>query len=364
MEIEEVRNCTIFECLAGSHAYGTNTPESDVDIRGVCCPTDLSYYIGMGIKRFEQQEKGWPEGEDKVIYDLRKIVNLMADNNPNCLELLFTDPRYFLTIKPEWEVFIENRDLFLSKKVRYSYAGYAHAQLKRIKRHRNYLLNPPTHKPERSEFGLPQRKLVNSEQAGAYQWLLAKILEDGLEYMKLSQETREELRGVNFIGAIQSDIPDETSHVLKEVTGATDEWVESIMREKRYGNAMKGWNAYQNWRKTRNKKRQALEDKFQLDTKHAMHLVRLMRQGMEIMEGKRLVVFRPDAEELLAIRNGAWSYEQLEEYADECDKKMDELYKTSSLPKQPNRNKIDEICQNVIGNYVFGGEILKIETDG
>mgnify|MGYP001607055563 CR=1 FL=1 len=45
--------------------------------------------------------------------------------------------------------------------------------------------------------------------------------------------------------------------------------------------------------------------------KHAMHLVRLMRMCKEILITCEVVVKRPDREELLAIRNGAWSYYKL-----------------------------------------------------
>lgn len=354
MKEKEVNDCTVFECLGGSHAYGTNIPESDIDIRGVAIIADPAYYIGMGVKEFNQKDK-WKDGSDKVIYDFRKAFKLMANCNPNVLDLLFCDQQHHIKCDPAWWAVIESRDLFISKKARYSFGGYSFAQLKRIKRHRSYLLNPPKEKPTRAMFGLPERKLVNSDQAGAYQWLLAKIMKGSVEVMKISPEARQELYGINYIGAIQSGIPEEAAQVVKEITGATDEWVTAVMAEKRYENAMKSFSAYDSWKKNRNKKRQVMEEKYKYDTKHAMHLVRLMRMGMEILETGRVNVFRPDREELVAIRNGAWSYEQVEEYAEDCDKKMDKLYKTSTLPKNPDYNQIDELCQKIISDRVFHG---------
>ncbi len=354
MDEQQVKDCTVFECVAGSNAYGTNTPASDLDVRGVCIPKDPSYYVGTGLNKFEQKDAGWSNDDDKVIYDFRKILKLAAEGNPNCIDLFFTDPKHYIQCDPVWEYVLESRKNFLSKKMRFTYGGYAFAQLKRIKRHRSYLLNPPDHKPTREEFGLPERPLVSSDQAGAYQWLLAKIMQDSIEIMKISPEAREELYGINYIGAVQSGIPEETAQVIKDLTGATDEWVTAIMAEKRYENAKKGWHDYQNWKKNRNKKRQDIEGKYKYDTKHAMHLVRLMRMGMEILETGKVNVYRPDREELLAIRNGAWTYEQVEEYAESCDDRMDELYKLSELPRQPKRKEIDKLCQEVIGKWVFG----------
>jgi len=45
-----------------------------------------------------------------------------------------------------------------------------------------------------------------------------------------------------------------------------------------------------------------LEAKFGFDTKHAMHLIRLLRMAREILETGVVHVKRPDAEELSAIR--------------------------------------------------------------
>ena len=109
MDIEQVKACMVFETLGGSHAYGTCTPESDWDYRGVCIPTDPSYYIGMGIKKFEQKDKEWPPDEDKVIYDLRKAFRLMADGNPNMIDLLFTDERHWIDCHEPWKRAIETK---------------------------------------------------------------------------------------------------------------------------------------------------------------------------------------------------------------------------------------------------------------
>ena len=352
MNIEQVKACTVFETLGGSHAYGTNTVGSDIDYRGVCIPKDPAYYVGSKV--FEQKDNEWPEDEDKVIFDFRKAVKLMADGNPNMVDLLFTDERHWLMCEDSWRKVVEKRDLFLSKKMRFTYGGYAYQQLKRIERHRGYLINPPSHKPTRKEFDLPEKKLVSKEQMGEFQWLLAKVLQDGIELMKVSPETRQELYGINYIGAVQAGIPEEAAQVVKKLTGASDSFIEVIFKEKRYDNAMKGWNAYQNWKKKRNPKRQVLESKYGYDTKHAMHLVRLMRMGVEILGEGKVLVSRPDAKELLAIRNGAWTYDKVVEFAAEYDKKLDALYKTSSLPKDPPRDKIDDLCVSIVKEEVFG----------
>lgn len=126
MKIEYVEAHTIFECIVGSQAYGTNDSKSDLDYAGVMIP-GLEYFLGM--KRVEQFQ-GYEI--DKTIYEIRKALTLIADNNPNMLDLLFTPDRCIVKETKYWEMIKEKRDLFLSKRARYTFSGYAIAQLGRI----------------------------------------------------------------------------------------------------------------------------------------------------------------------------------------------------------------------------------------
>jgi len=351
MKNKDVEDNITFETLAGSYSYGTATEYSDEDYRGICIPPQKSYYFGFGLNKFGQKDKGW-EQEDRVIYDLRKFVGLAADGNPNILELLFTDRRFWIKNSKHWEKLWENRYKFLSKNARFRYLGYSYSQLNRIKRHRGYLLNPPKKQPARSDFGLPEKKLISTDHLGAYQWLIANLLKGSMEELNLSDATKKEIRDVNYIGLVQRGIPDDCYSAIQEITNATDEWIEIMMREKSYINSMNEWSAYQNWKQNRNKGRAKMEASFGYDGKHAQNLVRLLRIGLEILEKGELLVLRPDAKELLAIRNGAWTYEKLVKYAEKCEQQAIDLYETSSLPKNPNRVFLDELCCEIIGEYI------------
>lgn len=351
MKKEVVEQNIIFLTIAGSRAYGTNVDTSDYDYRGVCIIPDKSLYFGTGLNKFSQMDKGFDD--DKVVYDIRKFIALAMENNPNIIELLFTDKRHHIINREWFGRIVKHRDKFLSKNIKFRFSGYSFAQLKRIKRHRGYLINPPKKKPERSDFQLPDRKLISSDNMGAFQWLIATLLKGTADYLNISEELRSELKDVNYIGAVQRGIPDNCSDKIQELTGASDEWIEVMTREKAYINTMNEWNAYQTWKSNRNKDRAEMERKFGYDCKHAMHLVRLMRMGMEILETEKVHVFRPDREELKAIRNGAWSYDQIVEYADKCERRLEELYALTKLPKQPDRKFLDSLCVDIINEYLY-----------
>jgi len=306
---------TVIFGRAGSHSYGLNTPESDEDFKGVAVPP-REYFLGF-VNKFEQAEVKKTKDSDIefVIYDIRKFFNLCTDNNPNIMELLWLDSSDYLKVTPLGERIINAREAFLSKRARYSFAGYAFGQLKRIKSHRAWLLNPPNKEPQREDYGLPKdRALITRDQAGAMNELLDK---GSLKEAELSP---------NFL--------------------------HSLAQEKAYHQAKTHWDQYQEWKKTRNPKRSALEEKFGYDTKHASHLIRLLRMCREILVDHRVLVKRPDREEILAVKNGLWEYDRLIEWADRQEKELDSLYETSTLRKEADRGFLDRLCVELIEDYL------------
>lgn len=112
--------------LGGSHAYGLNSPSSDVDLRGIAMNTKRNLLLG---KDFEQVVD---TDTDTVIYSFDKIVRLLSECNQNVIELLGLKPEHYLYMSPEGKMLVENRKLFLSKRAIHSFGGYAHAQLRRM----------------------------------------------------------------------------------------------------------------------------------------------------------------------------------------------------------------------------------------
>jgi hypothetical protein len=347
MDIKDLK--IIYECITGSHSYGTSTPESDTDYAGIAI-APLDCYLGTAGD-FENLVQHNP---DRTIYDIRKFLRLAVNCNPNIIELLWTGPENIVSINSAGLQIRENRDLFLSKKARYTFLGYAFAQLKRIRTHRNWLLHPVERKPTRVDFGLPEFKLIRNDHQEAFIWMFSRIMQDSLEEAKLSSETREELQNVNVHGLLQSKIPEELLQPMKLITGATDEFISSLAKERSYRAALQEWDSFQGWKKTRNPKRAELEAKCGYDSKCAMMLVRLAKMGEEILSGKGVIVKRPDAEELLEIRNGNWSFEKVEEFATGMDKKMDELYKISTLPHSPDESKVNQLCVSILEKELNG----------
>lgn len=336
----------LFAAVTGSRLYGTSTPQSDIDVRGIALPP-APYHLGFA-HTFEQFEN---KTNDTVVYSLKKFFTLAVDCNPNITELLFVPEEMSLLAGPVWREIQRNRTLFLSQRARYRFAGYATAQLHRIKTHRKWLLEPPEQKPERSDFGLPNERLIAKDQVGAFNLVLARRLEKirrshPLKDQLLAMEETEDL-----LGAIQSAQPLE-GPVIEALVDMPIEMRRSLARELEYDAAKKKWDAYRAWLRTRNEERLELERRYGYDTKHAMHLFRLMREGLELLRDHRITLPRPDADELLAIRDGALPFDEVEEAADRLDAEFEVAMAESTLPKAPPLDELDQLYMSTVKSFL------------
>lgn len=213
------------------------------------------------------------EGRDHVIYSLVKFVRLALDGNPNIIETFYVDPQDMLYIHPLARPLLEGHDRFLSRNVGNKFGRYAIGQLKKIERHHRWMTQDPPIKPTPEQFGA-----IASENSPKF--------------------------------------PD---------TGA----------ERAYRAAIKHYRGYQQWRENRNPQRAALEVRHGYDTKHAMHLCRLLKMGIEILREGEVQVRRRDADWLRSVRQGALSYRELLTWVEKAEADLIEAERTTSLPESP-----------------------------
>jgi predicted nucleotidyltransferase len=344
----------------GSQAYGTETPESDYDYKGLLVPP-IRFYLSP-FQSVEQVAWANKPEEEGVIYAIQKFLSLAAKSNPNMIELLFLDPNDYYIMTPEGEKLIQNRNLFLSQKAVFSFCGYAISQLKRIETHKRWISNPRQTPPSREEFGLNETASISEEKLRTAEAIVRRYAETLAPWLLDADNENKEAFWISVQNMValglekNEDSFDEYSDswlateqtymdALQTKLGFDTDFIIVLRKEKLYSQAMNDYRKYQHWLKTRNPFRAAIEQKFGFDTKHAMHLVRLLRMGEELITQGTVHVKRPDAELLLSIREGLWSYDQVLEFS---NGKVEELYKMvregkTKLPKEPDYKAIERL---------------------
>ena len=287
----------ILRFLTGSHAYGTETPNSDKDYMGVFIPNEE--YV-LGNKTCEQVQirtnnsgsgkQNTKDDVDIVIYSLPKFIKLLTANNPTILETLYYPKKNILVNTELGQELLDSASLFVSKKVKHTFLGYAFTQKKGL-----------THKRERwMVIGEAARKLDEMEASG-----ITKLP----ERLNLESELRED----KTWGIYEKGQPITTVKSQLDVMLASYGYrVEDI---KKHG----------------------------FSTKFASHLVRLLEEGVEILvEGK--LTFPLSYNNLLRdIKMGKMSLDKILEIADAKEKLVEEAYIRSPLQHSPDIEKIDEL---------------------
>ena len=94
-------------------------------------------------------------------------------------------------------------------------------------------------------------------------------------------------------------------------------------------------------------KRKAIVKEVGFDTKNAAHLIRLLRMCCDLFETGQLVVRRPDADDLRAIKTGRRSLDSVREEAADLFARSKDAMKRSGLPEHVDREHIGRLCSRL-----------------
>lgn len=357
-----VNTTTILQVKHGSHAYGLNTEESDLDLRGICVEPIENYISNSNI--FEQIQEHSINGlpVDSTIFGLKKFIKLSSACNSNALEILFVEPSEIIKKDKFGQKLIDNRDLFLTKKMFYTFGGYARSQLARLNGHRRWILNPPNPPLSREEYGLPSKPKIDSDTTKAIQATISKKLDQWNLKDLNDQDAADRIDIIaamsEFLAEMQIGLDDKWL-AAGRVLGFDDNILEILNKERQYDNIISEYKQYKTWEVSRNKKRYETEVKCGCDTKHASHLVRLYLQCIDALKGKGLILKRPNWERQLLLdikqgKHGKDTYEFVSNLQVELEAENMAALKQSTLPNQIDTDKLDEIVRDIYLESWFG----------
>ena len=291
-------NQIIYLVKSGSHAYGTATPGSDIDLRGTLI--EPKQYL-LGLQSLEQFED-FPT--DTVIYGFRKFMSLLVKSNPNAIELLGVDENCIVINTRQGELLRSSSGIFLSTMVAGSFGNYALAQLRRLQ---NALYRDSFTEAEQREH----LKITLNAKMEHFQRTYANFPDGSI---KLSTNNNELLVDINL-----------KQYPVADFAGIYSELADIV-------------KSYSKLNHRNNKKSEK-----QL-YKHAMHLIRLLMTGTDILRGKGINTRRGEEQNLLMdIRSGNISFDGIFSLVNEYQSKFHEAAKTTKLPCQPDINAINRL---------------------
>ena len=383
----------LYEYVRGSHLYGLNNEDSDVDTSGVFIAKhdDL---LDMGLN-FQDQISD--ERHDTTWYEIGKFISMLTKSNPSVLESLFIPEDKIITKpSPALNILFENRDEFITKQCFDPFVKYAFEQIRKARGLNKKIVNPVYERLTPFDFAYTFYKQGSTKIAD---WLANRGLEQefcglvhipnmhdtyGVYYdwgahfekydIKSFDEIKDEklamfIRHFYDLGSVEECEEmmedkwfEEHKNVLHYrgmcLENSTDMRGSSVSKGERplcwmtynesgFKDHCRKYKEYKDWEKFRNPKRYQSNLDKNYDSKNMMHCVRLMHMGYEIATGEGIHLTRTwDKELLMNIRNHRYEYDELMEIVETDKRKLDKAIAESTI-----KEKVDiEVVNNVLLN--------------
>ena len=381
-EFDIIRNDgrLLYEYIRGSHLYGLNNEDSDVDTSGVFVCTRDELFGCFGYKSQVTDSR-----HDNTWFEIGELIRLLLKSNPTVMESLFVPMEKVLgNIHPLMQMVIDNREQFISKQCFNPFFGYAKSQIEKARGLNKKIVNPITERLTPYDFiytfkgqgstkfrdwlanrGLHQEYcgLVNvpnmhdiygvyydfGAHIAAYpDWKIDSLfLAYACEYNKDKDinETKcrlSETSPIGYRGVINVDADGNELRLSSIDDKDTRPICFISYNQSGYSSHCRLYAEYQTWVKERNPKRYESNLDKNYDSKNMMHCFRLMHMAGEIAEGKGMILQRTwDRQFLMDVRNHKFEYEEIIERLEEEKERMNQLMEQSTI-----RELIDTVFVN------------------
>lgn len=311
----------IFRGIWGSRAFGTAVPGSDTDIRGVFVPPPALYATLAGV-----EEQVAADRNNTVYYAVRRLCELLSQSNPTVLELLWLPDECVLRRTPAWDLLVENRALFVTRRAVASHSGYAVAQIKKARGANKRVWNPQP--PEPPTPG-DHCSWIGDARGPAVPLAAAGVDFSRCKMARLSRGTSADLYAVYLFDAPTGGLFRDGQPVVSDVAKSEAGRRIGILAfdKQAFEIAKRRHSQYWEWRRDRNESRWRSQENGEMDydAKNMMHLVRLLFSGVNIVEtGAPLVRFEGERlDTLMSIRRGECSFDEIMALATDLHARME-----------------------------------------
>jgi predicted nucleotidyltransferase len=388
---ETIRNDgrLLYEYIRGSHLYGLNTPDSDVDTSGVFISTKEQLLGCFGYKPQVSDTR-----HDTTWFEVGELVRLLLKSNPTVLESLFV-PEDKILVKPSPLLadLFANKNEFITKQCFNPFIGYAIDQIKKARGLNKKITNPVYERLTPFDFAYTfykqgstkisdwlENRGLNKDFCGLvhipnmhdtygvyYDWgahFEANNIKTFDDF--ISKNIRTANFAMNFYGAMFCENWFEENKDVKHYRGmclenSTDMRGSSVSKgekpivymvynESGYKDHCRKYKEYKEWEKNRNPKRYESNLDKNYDSKNLCHTMRLVHMGYEIATGQGIILDREkagDKEFLMNIRNHKYEYDELMEIVEADKVKLDKAIANSTIKEKIDTDLVNDVLINI-----------------
>ena len=114
---------TIVNMVFGSHLYGTSSPTSDRDYKGIFMPSREQILLqrvphSINDSTKHGTDKNTPEDTDREQYSLHYFLYLACEGETVALDMLHAPQEFWLESSPIWEDLVLKRRQFYTKNLK------------------------------------------------------------------------------------------------------------------------------------------------------------------------------------------------------------------------------------------------------
>lgn len=313
----------------GSHLYGTSTPQSDTDIKGVFLPSTRDILLQQVKPMISQSrskeygEKNTAEDIDREAYSLQRYLELLSQGQTVALDMLFA-PDWAMIDRPApaW-LEVKNMAPKLITKGATSFVKYCRQQA--------------------NKYGIKGSRVAASRVALE----ALKKAEDQYGSDEKLEVTFKDLIGVvdqnEFLKFSESEQPNGERIKYFEVCGKKALLTSSIKNAREISENLV--NQY-------GQRALAAEKNEGVDWKALSHAIRVGHEAIELFTTGKITFPRPEAEYLLKIKQGKVEYRDVAEEIERLFEKVENSAEQSKLPDKVDERLINDFIMEYYGQQV------------
>ena len=393
----------LYEYIRGSHLYGLNNEDSDVDTSGVFI-LKKEALLGLGM---DFQELIADSRNDTTWYEIGKFMSMLTTSNPSVIESLFVPEDKVITKPhPALEPLFANRNEFITKQCFKPFVSYAIEQIREARGLNKKIVNPVHERLTPFDFaytfykqgstkikdwlenrgldkdfcGLVHIPNMHDTYGVYYDWGAhfeangIKTYED-FKKRELDYDFAYHFYGFGNVDECEDFLGGKWFEKNKEVLHyrgmclekATDMRCSSVAKgekpivymvynESGFKDHCRKFREYKDWEKNRNPKRYESNLDKNYDSKNMMHCMRLIHMGYEIATGQGIILDRNvagDRELLMNIRNHKYEYDELIAIADADKIKLAKAMEESTIKENVDIDTVENVLLEI--RYRFYG---------